>query len=145
MKITKLITASAIIFLSQTSYASNNDEGEHLFKTYCNACHGMTGGMDMRKRIAPPIAAVRMHYISHYQDENSFVNAITGWVEKQDPQKSLMRGAILRFNIMPPIAIKNEDARKIASYIYEGNLQRPAGMEEHVQQQHKKGGMNFYQ
>ncbi|MCP4074893.1 MAG: cytochrome c [Gammaproteobacteria bacterium] len=142
MTITKLLIASAIIAISQTAFAAEHQQGEQLYKVYCDACHGMSGGMDMSKRVAPPIAAVRMHYIGYYRDEDSFVNAVSGWVEKQDPNRSLMRGAIRRFNLMPPVAIKNEDARKIARYIYAGNLQKPAGMEEHVLQQHKKAGMN---
>lgn len=143
MKLTKLLTASGFILLSQTTIAGDNEEGKHLFKTYCDACHGMAGGMNMRQRIAPPVAAVRMHYIGHYPDKTSFVNAVTGWVAHQDPRKSLMRGAIRRFNIMPPVPVKKEDAIKIASYIYEGKLDMPAGMVEHVQQEHKKNGMNM--
>lgn len=141
MKLPPLIIASAFILFTQIAFAANNEEGKQLFKTYCDACHGMTGGMDMRKRIAPPIAAVRMHYIGRNPDKASFVNAITGWLEKQDPNRSLMRGAIRRFNIMPPIQVKKEDAIKIASYIYDGNIEQPAGMTEHIQQEHAKRGM----
>ena len=111
MKTLKPLVIAASILLSQASFASEgHEEGEKLFKANCAVCHGSTGGMDMSKRLAPPIAAVRMHYISTYQDEASFVNAVSSWVEKQDPNKSLMRGAIQKFNIMPPLDVSKEDA-----------------------------------
>ena len=113
-------------------------QGEHLYKTYCSSCHGLTGGMDMNQRIAPPIAAVRFHYISTHPDKASFVAAVTNWLEKQDENKSLMRGAIRRFNLMPPVPVAKEDAQKIASYIYAGNIEKPAGFDEHVEEMHGK-------
>lgn len=113
-------------------------EGEQLYKTHCSACHGSTGGMDMSKRLAPPAIAVRMHYISSYPDKDSFVMAVTDWIENQDESKSLMRGAIRRFNLMPPVYVSRQNAEKIASYIYEGELEKPAGFEEHVQKMHGK-------
>ncbi len=142
MIVKQFITASVLLLLSQAAIASDNEEAEHLFKIYCDVCHGMTGGMNMAKRVAPPIAAVRMHYIGRHPDKKSFIKAISGWVAKQDPGKSLMRGAIRRFNIMPPVPVSKEHAMKIADYIYEGKLQQPAGMQEHVRQQHKNQPLN---
>jgi len=139
MKITQSFLVLAFILLSQVVLANDDKDeagGEQLYKTYCSACHGVTGGMDMSKRIAPPIAAVRMHYIGTYADKASFVMAVADWVEKQDPGKSLMRGAIRRFNVMPPVAVAREDAEKIASYIYQGDIEKPAGFDEHVEEMH---------
>lgn len=142
-KFKTLISASTLLLFSQTAIAENNEEGKNLFKAHCDVCHGMAGGMNMKQRLAPPIAAVRMHYIRHHPDQTSFVNAVTAWVEHQDPNKSLMRGAIRRFNIMPPIPVKKGDAIKIANYMYNGKLETPKGMAEHIRQQHKKNGMNL--
>ncbi len=94
--------------------------------------------MDMSQRVAPPIAAVRLHYINIHPDKTSFVTAVTNWVEKQDENKSLMRGAIRRFNLMPPVSVTKEDAQKIASYIYAGNIEKPAGFDKHVEEMHGK-------
>ena len=122
------------MFLPQTVFAdSDTKQGEHLYRTYCSSCHGLSLGMDMKQRVAPPIAAVRFHYIGTYPDKFSFVTAISNWVEKQDENKSLMYGAIRRFNIMPPIAISKEDTQKIASYIFAGNIEKPPGFDKHVE------------
>ena len=139
MKITESFTLLIFMFLPQTVLGvSDTKQGEHLYKTYCSSCHGLSGGMDMKQRVAPPIAAVRFHYIDTYPDKTSFVTAITNWVEKQDENKSLMRGAIRRFNIMPPISISREYTQKIAGYIYAGNIEKPAGFDKHVEEMHGK-------
>ena len=137
MKITTPFLLLTFTLLQQTVLADNEEtQGKQLYKTFCSSCHGLSGGMDMRQRVAPPIAAVRFHYIGAYPDETSFVTAITNWVEKQDENKSLMRGAIRRFNIMPPISISKQDAQKIASYIYAGNIEKPPGFDEHIKEMH---------
>ena len=139
MKITESFLLITFMLLSKSVFAESDIiQGEQLYKTYCSSCHGLSGGMDMRQRVAPPIAAVRFHYIDIYPDKTSFVTAITNWVEKQDENKSLMRGAIRRFNIMPPISISREYTQKIAGYIYAGNIEKPAGFDKHVEEMHGK-------
>lgn len=143
MKITQSFLVLAVTIFSQAALASDNERGgRQLYKTYCSSCHGVTGGMDMSKRIAPPIVAVRMHYMGPYSDKASFVMAVADWVEKQDESESLMRGAIRRFNIMPPVSVSREDAEKIAAYIYEGDIEKPAGFEKHFEERHGKFGKN---
>lgn len=138
-KIVPFLSAICMLLISLPATASDSAEGYQLYKANCDVCHGMNGGMDMSKRIAPPMIAVRMHYIGSHPDKASFVNAVTSWVQKQDPVKSLMRGAIRRFNLMPPVNVSPQDAAKIAGYIYEGNLPVPDGMAEHINSRHKNG------
>ncbi len=140
MKVIKSIFILTSIVLSYSAFANTSDviSGEKLYHTYCSSCHGVNvGGMDFSKRIAPPIAAVRMHYKSYYPDEPSFIQAVSNWVADQNPEKSLMRGAIRRFNIMPPVAISKQDASKIAAHIYSDNIETPEGFQEHVNKEHK--------
>ena len=139
MKLPQLPILLALTLVSQTALASDSNaekNGEALYKTHCSSCHGNTGGMDMNKRVAPPIVAVRMHYLGNYPDKDDFVMAVAQWVEKQDASQSLMRGAIRRFNIMPPIKIAKEDAEKIAAYIFDGDIERPTGFDQHFKERH---------
>ncbi len=139
----KSILLLTLIFLSQAVLAGNDiEQGEKLYRTYCSACHGATGGMDMSKRVAPPIIAVRMHYLGPYPDKIEFVTAVANWVEKQDASKTLMRGAIRRFNIMPPVSVTRQDAEKIAAYIYDGDIEKPAGFDKHFEEMHGKNRAN---
>ena len=127
------------MFLSQAANAKDDHKkGQQLFKSNCASCHGSKGGMDMNRRVAPPIFAVRMHYIRTYADKDSFVVAVADWVENQDKDNSLMRGAIRRFNIMPPISISRKDAEIIAAYIYDGNIEKPEGFQKHFEEHHGK-------
>jgi len=143
MKIMQTFLVLAFTIASHAVQASNDvEEGGRLYKTYCSACHGTEGGMDMIKRVAPPIVAVRMHYIGPYPDKTSFVAAVTNWVEVRDASKTLMPGAIRKFNIMPPVSVAREDLQKIAAYIYQGEIDKPAGFDEHVEQQHGNNRMN---
>lgn len=139
MKIIQSSLLLVFVLLSHASLASDGDtekEGKALYITHCSSCHGNTGGMDMNKRVAPPIIAVRMHYIGSYPDKDAFVMAIAQWVEQQDASQSLMRGAIRRFNIMPPISISKSDAEKIAAYIFEGDVEKPDGFDKHFNERH---------
>lgn len=142
MKLFKPLLITTTLIFAQNAFSSqdNIEEGEKLFKATCNACHGVAvGGMDMNKRIAPPIAGVRKHYLDAHPDKESFVKAITSWLEKQTPEKSLMPGAIRKFKIMPPLSVPKEDAEKIAAYLYSGNIEVPEGFEKHEQEMHGKG------
>lgn len=142
MKHIQLLISSVLILFSQLVQADSAiEQGRQLFIDNCSSCHGSQGGMDMSKRVAPPIIAVRMHYIGTYPDKTSFVAAITDWVEHRDVNKSLMRGAIRKFNLMPPVAVAGSDVQKIAAYIYEGNIDKPSGFDEHFEQMHGRHGM----
>lgn len=139
MKTFSFFTLIAVTFLIQVAHASDeHKKGQQLYKANCASCHGNKGGMDMNKRVAPPIIGVRMHYIGTYADKDSFVMAVADWVEKPDADNSLMRGAIRRFNIMPPISISRKDAEKIAAYIYAGDIEKPEGFQKHFEERHGK-------
>ena len=92
----------------------------------------------MSKRLAPPVAGVRFHYIGKHPEKAAFIEAITGWLAHQDASQSLMPGAIKKFNIMPPVAVGKEDAEKIALYIYQGELEVLQGFAAHVEKMHGK-------
>ena len=140
MKTLRSLATITILCTAQSAFAAatNTDhaEGAQLFEKHCNVCHGMTGGMDMKKRVAPPIAGVRMHYKAAHPDEESFVNAVAAWIEKQDESKSLMPGAIRHFKIMPPISVPADDAKKIAEYIYAGDINTPEAYQKHFNEMH---------
>jgi len=135
-----LVIFTAIV-LSNTVQAEPLAEGEKLYKTFCVACHGVQNGMDMSKRLAPPGVAVRMHYKTVHKDEASFVKAVTEWLDAPDESKTLMRGAIRRFNIMPKIPLSKEDAIKVATYLYRGELESPEGFDDHIKEMYGKQGM----
>ncbi len=140
MKITPALLSMIVFLFSQAAMASDSsiDEGKHLYNNLCDSCHGATGGMDMSKRKAPPVAGVRLHYIGKHPEKAAFVKAITDWLAHQDASQSLMPGAIKKFNIMPPVVVGKEDAEKIALYIYQGELAVLPGFAAHAEKMHGK-------
>jgi len=145
MKSLKFILTLAGVLATQLAFANSSlERGHQLFEANCAVCHGATGGMDMSKRLAPPIIAVKMHYKKKLKDKESFIAAVAAWVAKPDKDKSLMKGAIHKFNLMPPLTVSHEDIEQIATYMYEGKLDRPEGFDEHMKNKHggkgKKGG-----
>jgi len=133
-KSTEALNADAKIVTGQES------EGYELTKVQCYACHNPnTPSHD--EIIAPPLAAVKMRYQMQYKTEAEFVDAMVDWA--MDPQESnaLMRGAVVKFKTMPKQLFKEVEIRKIATYIYNNQLEEPDWFAVHQKEMHKNGRM----
>lgn len=85
MKSMRLVLIVAGVLASPFALASENvDAGRQLYEQNCAVCHGATGGMDMSKRLAPPIMGVKMHYVKKHPDKESFVAAVVSWLDKHE-------------------------------------------------------------
>jgi mono/diheme cytochrome c family protein len=115
----------------------NNDlmSGEELFKATCNACHGIEVS-DPKARLAPPAVVVKQRYARWFDNEEAFIDRVTNWIANPDKEKSLMPGAINRFNLMPPLPLPETDRRKIAEYFYATDFEEPQWIKDH----HREGG-----
>ena len=128
------VVASALV-LSSSGFAKETDElvelGKSKFELICMACHKYEHGPEI---IAPPAFAIQMHYQNNYgQDEKAFRNAIVEWAKAPDKSKTLMPGAIRKFNLMPPLPLPDADLDAIASYLFHANFNGecdPAEMEQ---------------
>lgn len=112
-------------------------EGYTLMKNNCYACHNPNAASH-DDILAPPFKGVKMHYNRQYNNKEDFVNAVVDWVQNPDEDKALMYGAVKRFKIMPKLPLPTKDLEKIASYIYENDVDEPEWMEEHMKE--KQGG-----
>ena len=123
---------------------NENSEGLLLFQQKCYACHSViTKSHD--EIIAPPMIAVKKRYSMQYDNKEDFVNAIVAYASDPNAENALMIGAVNKFKAMPKQDFKEEDLRKIATYIYENKIETPVWFEDHFQQNHKNGqgmGMN---
>jgi len=137
MKSIKSVLVIASVLAAPMAFGNSDVEaGRQLYEKNCAVCHGATGGMDMSKRLAPPMIGVKKHYTKKHPDKASFVAAVKSWLEKPEKGKSLMKGAIHKFNLMPTIPVSAEDAEKIAVYMFEGELDKPEGFDEHMKKKH---------
>ena len=138
MKLISIFTLLTFIILPAIASSAGNNASKQLYIKHCDSCHGVANGMDMSKRVAPPVFAVKMHYIGTYSDKDSFVMAIADWLETRDADNSIMPGAIRRFGVMPAVNVSRDEAEKIAAFIYQGELESPEGFQKHYEEMHGK-------
>lgn len=138
LKMKTILISSLLISSSAIVNAESSLSGKQLYKQNCASCHGNKHGMDMSKRSAPPIIAVKKHYLPTYSDRDSFILAISEWIKQPEKENSLMRGAIKKFGVMPKLDIKQSDAEKIAAFLFDNKIKGPAAYQKHFEQMHGK-------
>ena len=115
-------------------------EGYELTKVQCYACHN-PNSPSHDEIIAPPLAAVKMRYQMQYKTESEFVDAMVDWAMDPQESRSLMRGAVVKFKTMPKQPFKEAEMRKIATYIYNSDLEEPDWFDAHQKEMHQNGRM----
>ncbi|HKK76404.1 MAG TPA: DUF3365 domain-containing protein [Saprospiraceae bacterium] len=110
--------------------------GFQLIERNCFTCHSPDAGM--QQRVAPPMVAVKRHYVDATVSEADFTEAMQQFVLHPDTSYSKMPGAIDRFGLMPKMDFSETQLEAIAYYIYHTELEEPGWFEEHYQEEHKK-------
>jgi hypothetical protein len=116
---------------------SDKNEGLLLMKSKCYVCHSVTT-KSHDAIIAPPMIAVKRHYTNKYDNKKDFVNAIVAWSVDPKEDNTLMPGAVNRFKVMPKMGFTKEDMKKIANYMYDNELEKPAWFGAHAKEMHGK-------
>tara|TARA_R110000868_G_scaffold145181_4_gene365257 strand:+ start:34189 stop:35175 length:987 start_codon:yes stop_codon:yes gene_type:complete len=130
------------IISNNASVNTLEHNGKKLMETKCYVCHNPNASENTR--IAPPMIAVKKHYIDENTTEDEFIRAIIAWTNKPAIENSKMPGAIRRFGIMPYQSYSEKDLREIASYMYAYTIDQPEWFEEHFEQE-KNRGLNTLQ
>lgn len=123
-----------------TAHTTTEHPGKKLMENKCYVCHNPSA--DHNGRIAPPMVAVKSHYMTDDITKKEFADAIWNFVEKPTPQKSKMRGAVNRFNLMPYQPFDEKEIRLIADYMYEYKIDEPEWFKEHIEEE-SKGKMQY--
>ncbi len=119
---------------------TQSKDGYALMKENCYVCHNPEA-VSHDAIIAPPFKAVKMHYMNNYDSKESFVTAIVNWVQNPSEENALMKGAVDKFKVMPPLPLEASEIEKIATYIYENDVEEPVWMKEHMKEMQGKGMM----
>jgi len=110
--------------------------GKRIMELECYSCHDPKASM--AKRIAPPMEAIKRHYIDSGVTKEEFTEDLIRWVN--DPEtETKMPGAHKKFGPMPYIPNPDDAVAQIADYIYDNELERPEWYEAHFQKAHRKG------
>jgi len=116
-----------------------NSEGYDLLKTKCYACHNPNSA-SQDVIIAPPMSAIKKRYSRLYNSKEEFVNAVTDWAMNPVEENAIMRGAVMQFKTMPKQVFDKEELQKIATYMFENELEQPEWCEDHEGQMHRGRG-----
>jgi len=110
--------------------------GFNLLDKNCFSCHSPEGAHDAR--IAPPMVAIKKHYIDEETSLENFSEDLIAFVQNPTAENSKMPGAIKKFGVMPKMEFSTKDLRDISAYIFETELEEPDWFEEHYQQERKR-------
>ena len=117
--------------------AETNSEAKALFESNCLACHQphkggkgknsqkksggekQASGGGHPKRLAPPMAMVKKHYLKTYPEREQFIEKVSAWVKAPDANTAMLHHAVEKFGVMPPQAIDEATRQQIAGYIYD--------------------------
>ncbi|UMB61234.1 c-type cytochrome [Lutibacter sp. A80] len=151
MKLLKFLLVLTLIFFTACSnnksnknisngiaVLSNNEEGYKLLQKNCYACHSVTS-KSHDDIIAPPMIAIKKRYMMSYSTENEFVTAFTKWTLNPNKENALMFGAVQNFKTMPKLPFNEIDMVKIASYVFNNELEKPVWFQSHYNEEHPNG------
>ncbi len=111
-------------------------KGFQLLENNCFVCHSPNADMD--KRVAPPMVAVKKHYITANTTEEEFTSDLIAYINNPVEENTKMPGAIKKFGVMPKMGFSEDQIRAIAAYIYNTKLEAPDWFASHYAQERKK-------
>lgn len=132
---------SEVIPLDKTSenavaQAEHSHPGKKILETECYICHNPKASME--SMIAPPMIAIKQHYIDTNTTKEEFTEALIYWVNDPE-QESKMPGAIKKFGSMPYIPYPDDAIAQIAEYLYDHEIEKPEWFDEHFKAEHGRG------
>ncbi|SDS24560.1 Protein of unknown function [Formosa sp. Hel1_31_208] len=142
-----LMTITLVFSCNQTnkntSYSAvdtmNNESthpGKKLMETHCYVCHSPSASHD--DRIAPPMIAVKKHYLKDGMSKEEFINDMQFWINNPTEDNVKMFGAVRRFGLMPKQVFPEETIKHISDYIYDNDIEQPGWFKEHFKSEKGK-------
>jgi cytochrome c553 len=116
-------------------------EGKKLMETHCYLCHSPNAA-EKDGRIAPPMIAIKAHYIDNQTTKDEFVAAIQSFIDNPTEDKVHLKGAFKRFGLMPKQVFPAGSVQKIANFMYDYQIEEPSWFAAHWQ---SKGNENWTQ
>jgi len=99
---------------------SPDPQGYELMTQKCFICHlPKPDPSKSAQMIAPPMVQVQEHYKPAYPEKEEFINAMVAFIQNPSREKTLMPGAVKKFNLMPKLLYEENELRLIAETLYE--------------------------
>lgn len=109
---------------ADTALATAYYYGKKIMETQCYTCHNPSAAA-IEGRIAPPMVAIKAHYLKKYDTEESFVSAISDFVANPNEAHALMSEEIQKYGLMPKQSYPGEAVKTIASFMYRFQIEEP--------------------
>lgn len=124
---------------NKISSASEKQEhpGKQLLERNCYVCHSPSA--TEANRIAPPMIAIKKHYIDENTSKETFVKSMQKFIENPNEKNAKMYGAVKRFGLMPKQVYPEKTIALISEYIYENEIQQPEWFEKHFNKERGNG------
>lgn len=133
----------------KTSYVEKSDvlnivqekhPGKKWMEMQCYICHNPK--TKEQNRIAPPMIAIKNHYLTEGISKEDFIKDIQKFVKNPTVENSKMPNAVKKFGLMPKQYYSDKTIREIADYLYDNDIEKPKGYDEnHGKKGHEKGRM----
>ena len=111
-------------------------EGFSLTEKSCFSCHSPNASID--NGIAPHMAAIKKHYITSNTTQTEFTKELIKFINNPSEENSKIPNAVQKFNLMPKMNFSEDEISKIASYIYNTELEKPNWFEKHYNEEKQK-------
>lgn len=135
---TKKDTYTAKIESDATAILSEEEHpGKKLMENNCYVCHSPT--TSQKNRIAPPMIAIKKHYISNSTTKTAFKKELLEWIKDPNEKDAKMFGAVRRFGVMPKTPFPEETINQIAEYMFDYTIEQPEWFEDHFNEERGRG------
>lgn len=141
-----ILILSILVFFSckkqnPTSYGkkkakTNVHPGKKLMETKCYVCHNPKGSHD--DRIAPPMIAVKKHYINNTTTKDEFITSMQNWIKNPTKENAKMKGAVKKFGVMPKQYFSEKTIQQISEYMFDNEIETPKWFKKHYNEEHGK-------
>ena len=102
--------------------------GKKLMEMQCYICHNPKTAE--QNRIAPPMIAIKNHYLTKGISKEDFIKDIQNFVKNPTAENSKMPGAVKKFGLMPKQYYSDKTIREIADYLYDNDVEKPKDYDE---------------
>ncbi|HZJ20661.1 MAG TPA: DUF3365 domain-containing protein [Pricia sp.] len=121
---------------NEVAQPGENHPGRQIMETECYICHDPKASEE--SMIAPPMIAIKSHYIGENTTKDQFTEDLIKWVN--DPEtESKIPAAHKRFGAMPYIPYPDDAVAQIADYLYDYEVEKPDWFDAHYKAEHGKG------
>jgi cytochrome c553 len=116
-------------------------EGKALMVNNCYICHSPSAP-EMETRVAPPMVAIKAHYLDKYPTKDAFIQAMIAFLNEPTKENALLPGAVARFGVMPKQQYSQDLVEKIAAYMFDYKIEEPLWFASHWKE---KQGLHWVQ